>query len=100
MLLDLRPKGFTGKFAEATLGKVDITVNKNMIPFDTESPLITSGIRIGTPAITTRGFVEADCLQVVEWIDQVLENSGNEKVLSETKLAINEFMKGYPLYVN
>ena len=98
MLLDLRPKGFTGKFAEETLGKVDITVNKNMIPYDTESPLITSGIRIGAPAITTRGFKEADCLKVVDWIDTVLENAANEKLLQATKVEINEFMKQYPLY--
>ena len=98
MLLDLRPKGFTGKFAEETLGKVDVTVNKNMIPYDTESPLITSGIRIGAPAITTRGFKEADCLKVVDWIDTVLENAANEKLLQATKVEINEFMKQYPLY--
>jgi len=98
MLLDLRPKGFTGKFAEETLGKVDITVNKNMIPFDTESPLVTSGIRIGTPAITTRGFKESDCLKVVDWIDHVLENASDEQQLKNTKTEINEFMKNFPLY--
>lgn len=98
MLLDLRPKGFTGKFAEETLGKVDITVNKNMIPFDTESPLVTSGIRIGTPAITTRGFKESDCLKVVDWIDHVLENASDEQKLINTKAEINEFMKNFPLY--
>ena len=69
-----------------------------MIPYDTESPLITSGIRIGAPAITTRGFKEADCLKVVDWIDTVLENAANEKLLQATKVEINEFMKQYPLY--
>jgi glycine hydroxymethyltransferase len=69
MLIDLRNKGLTGKEAEQVLGKVDITVNKNMVPFDDQSPFVTSGIRIGTAAITTRGLKEAECMQVVQLID-------------------------------
>ncbi len=98
MLLDLRPKGVTGKETEEALGKADITVNKNMIPFDTQSPLITSGIRIGTPAITTRGFKEADCLKVVEWVDTIVHNIGNNEAISSVKEEVNLFMKKFPLY--
>ena len=81
MLIDLRNKNITGKDAEQALVKADITVNKNMVPFDTQSPFVTSGIRVGTPAITTRGMVEADMETVVELIDQVLNNHEDEAKL-------------------
>ena len=78
MLIDLRSKNVTGKQAENALVKADITVNKNMVPFDTQSPFVTSGIRVGTAAVTTRGFKEADCLKVVEWIDRIINDIENE----------------------
>ena len=98
MLIDLRSKGINGKQAEQALVKADITVNKNMVPFDTESPFVTSGIRIGTAAVTTRGFKEEDCLQVVDWIDRIVQDFENEGVISEVKRAINTHMEGFPLY--
>lgn len=98
MLIDLRSKGITGKEAENTLIKADITVNKNMVPFDDQSPFITSGIRVGTPAITTRGLKENDCLQVVDWIDYVLMNRENEEKIASVRKDINAFMSKFPLY--
>ncbi len=98
MLIDLRSKGVTGKVAEETLGKADITVNKNMVPFDTQSPMVTSGMRIGTAAITTRGFSEADCAQVVDWVDKALSDVTNESLLKETRRQVNEWMERFPLY--
>ncbi len=98
MLIDLRSKGITGKRAEQVLGEADITVNKNMVPFDTETPFVTSGIRIGAAAITTRGLKEADCRRVVEWIDTVITEADDEAVLRETRREINAFMEQYPLY--
>lgn len=98
MLIDLRSKGVTGKVAEETLGKADITVNKNMVPFDTQSPMVTSGMRIGTAAITTRGFTDSDCVQVVNWIDEILMNVSNEALLTETRRQVNEWMERFPLY--
>ncbi len=98
MLIDLRNKGVTGKQAEETLVKAEITVNKNMVPFDTQSPFVTSGIRIGTPAITTRGLKEEDMPQVVTFIDQVISNIENEAVIQETKEKIKEMMSEKPLF--
>lgn len=98
MLIDLRSKNVTGKAAEETLGKADITVNKNMVPFDTQSPMVTSGMRIGTAAVTSRGFVEADCIKTVEWIDAVLTNTTNETLLAETRKEVNTWMERFPLY--
>ncbi len=98
MLIDLRSKGVTGKVAEETLGKADITVNKNMVPFDTQSPMVTSGMRIGAAAITTRGFMETDCVQVVDWIDKALSDVSNESLLNETRRQVNEWMERFPLY--
>ncbi len=98
MLIDLRSKGVTGKQAEEALVRADITVNKNMVPFDTASPMVTSGIRIGTPAITTRGFNEADCRQVVEWIDTLVMDVENEELIRETRKEVNRFMVDFPLY--
>ena len=98
MLIDLRSKNINGKQAEQALVKADITVNKNMVPFDTESPFTTSGIRIGTPAITTRGFNESDCTQVVEWIDDIIKNHESEATLKNVKSEVNNFMERFPLY--
>lgn len=97
LLIDLRNKGISGKKAEITLGKVDITVNKNMVPFDDKSPFITSGIRVGTPAITTRGMNETDMTKIVEWIDKALINNENEEVLTAMKLEVNSFSNGFYL---
>lgn len=99
MLIDLRSKKLTGKEAEKTLGEADITVNKNMVPFDDKSPFVTSGIRIGTPAITSRGLKEKDCLKVVEFIDAALKNKDNPKELAKLKAKINTMMSKYPLFV-
>ncbi len=98
MLIDLRNKDITGKEAEEALGKAGITVNKNMVPFDTQSPFITSGIRVGTPAITTRGLVEADMIQVVNFIDQVISNFNDDKVLAEVQQNVHQMMSGRPLF--
>lgn len=98
MLIDLRNKNITGKEAENTLGEADITVNKNMVPFDDKSPFVTSGIRIGTPAITSRGLKEKDCLKVVEFIDAAIKNKGNEKELAKLRKKINTMMEKYPLF--
>lgn len=98
MLIDLRNKNISGKKAEETLGKADITVNKNMVPFDDRSPFVTSGIRIGTPAVTTRGMKEKDMLQIVEWIDGLINNSDDENFINNTKKAVNSYMKQFPLY--
>ncbi|MFN6086381.1 MAG: serine hydroxymethyltransferase, partial [Fluviicola sp.] len=98
MLIDLRSKGVTGKDAENTLVKADITVNKNMVPFDTESPFVTSGIRVGTAAITTRGIVESEITTIVELIDRVLTNISDETVIAEVKAKVNQLMIGRPLF--
>jgi len=98
MLIDLRSKGITGKEAENTLIKADITVNKNMVPFDDKSPFVTSGIRIGTPAITTRGLLEDDMIRVVSIIDEVLIHKDDEKKLTELKAEVNDWMKEFPLF--
>lgn len=100
MLIDLSNKNITGKKAELVLGLADITVNKNMVPFDEESPFVTSGIRIGTPAITTRGLNENDCVEVVNWLDEVLTNADNESKLESVKQKVQAKMKAYPLFAN
>lgn len=98
MLIDLRNKNISGKDAEKALVQADITVNKNMVPFDDKSPLVTSGIRIGTPAITTRGLNEQDCLQVVDWIDTILKAPTNMALIADIKGEVNKFMSDFPLY--
>lgn len=98
MLIDLRSKNLTGKLAEETLIKADITINKNMVPFDTQSPMVTSGMRIGTPAITSRGFKEKDILKVVDLIDEALKKPSDEKHLKAVKRKVNTMMKRFPLY--
>jgi len=99
MLIDLRNKNISGKEAEAALGKAEITVNKNMVPFDDKSPFVTSGIRIGTPAVTTRGLKEGDMVTVVEFIDDVIQNFENEEKLEEIAGKVHDFMSYRPLFV-
>ena len=98
MLLDLRSKEITGKEAENTLVLADITVNKNMVPFDDKSPFVTSGMRVGTPAITTRGIKEDTIPQIVDLIDEVLININNESVISNVRKKVNTLMSKYPLF--
>lgn len=100
MLIDLRSKDVTGKEAEAALGQVDITVNKNMVPFDDKSPFVTSGIRTGTAAITTRGLKEADMEQIVTHIDEALMNREDEAKLKAIRTEVNNWMKDRPLFVS
>jgi len=98
MLIDLRNKGISGKAAENALIKADITINKNMVPFDDKSPFVTSGIRVGTPAITSRFMKEADMGNVVTLIDKVLMNAENETLLAEVSKEVNKLMENFPLY--
>ena len=98
MLIDLRNKNISGKDAELALVKADITANKNMVPFDDKSPFVTSGIRFGTPAITTRGLKENDMIYIVELIDEVITNNNNVKVLADVKKKVNELMHGRSLF--
>lgn len=98
MLIDLRNKNITGKLAENALEKADITVNKNMVPFDDKSPFVTSGIRVGTAAITTRGFKEAQMEQIVALIDQVITNAEDEANLEAVRNKVTELVSGFPLY--
>jgi len=98
MLIDLRSKDITGKDAEQALVKADITVNKNMVPFDDKSPFVTSGIRVGTPAITTRGLKEADMETVVGLIDEVIANYENESILESIADKVNDMMSESPLF--
>ncbi|KYG78030.1 serine hydroxymethyltransferase [Roseivirga spongicola] len=98
MLIDLRSKGLSGKLAEAALGQADITINKNMVPFDDKSPFVTSGMRIGTAAITTRGFVESDMERIVDLIDKVLAAPENEASLASVRKEVNDWMGTYPLF--
>ncbi len=100
MLIDLRSKGVTGKQVEQALVRADLTVNKNMVPFDTQSPFVTSGIRIGTAAVTTRGFTEDDCRKVVEWIDGIITDIDNEARIEQTRREVNEYMAAFPLYAD
>ena len=99
MLIDLRSRGeVTGKQVENALVRADITINKNMVPFDTRSPFVTSGMRIGTSAVTTRGFDEAACLQVVDWIDAIVSDVENEQLIADTARKVNALMEAFPLY--
>ena len=99
MLIDLRNKNITGKEAEAALGKADITVNKNMVPFDDKSPFVTSGIRIGTAAITTRGLKEKDMQQIVDFIDAAITHHDSDSKLDEIAGMVNSLMSDKPLFV-
>jgi glycine hydroxymethyltransferase len=98
LLIDLRNKNISGKKAEIALGKAEITVNKNMVPYDDKSAFITSGIRVGVPAITTRGMKESHMAAVVEMIDKAIQNAENEEALASLRKEVNTFMKQFPLY--
>jgi len=98
MLIDLRNKNITGKKAQETLDKAHITLNKNSVPFDDKSPFVTSGIRVGVPAVTTRGMKEKDMDTIVAMLDKVLMNADDEKVINAVKAEVKEFMKHFPLY--
>ena len=100
MLIDLRNKNITGKNAEKSLVMADITANKNMVPFDNQSPFITSGIRFGTPAITTRGVKEDVIPIIVDLIDKVILNYENEKLINNVKIEVNRLMYKYPIFQN
>ena len=98
MLIDLRNKGITGKDAEAALQAADITVNKNMVPFDDQSPFVTSGIRVGTPAMTTRGLGREAFIRIVGWMDDVLTNPGDDSVRDRVRGEVRELCRRFPLY--
>lgn len=100
VLIDLHNKNITGKKAENTLVQADITLNKNMVPFDDRSPFVTSGIRIGVPAVTTRGLKESDMPQIVDWLDRVLMNPDDNTVINTVKGEVNEFMSKFEMYGN
>jgi len=100
MLIDLRTKvpEITGKIVENTLVKADITINKNMVPFDSRSPFQTSGLRVGTPAITTRGLKEEHMPVIVDFIDRVIMNIEDESVIESVKSEVNAMMKEFPMF--
>ncbi len=98
MLIDLRNKNISGKKAEIALGKADITVNKNMVPFDDKSAFVTSGIRVGVPAITTRGMKTEHMSGLVDFMDEAIQNAENDVVLGDIRKKVNAFMKSFPLY--
>ena len=98
MLIDLRSKKLTGKQAEEALIQADITINKNMVPFDSQSPFVTSGMRIGTPALTTRGMGEKDVVKIVDLVDEALQKPDDTKHLKSVKRKVNRFMEKFPLY--
>lgn len=98
MLIDLRNKGITGKDAEAALGRAEITVNKNMVPFDDKSPFVTSGIRVGTPAMTTRGLEEDDFVEIVDLVDAVITNRDDDNAITSVRERVRELCSRYPLY--
>jgi glycine hydroxymethyltransferase len=98
MLIDLRNKNITGKKAQETLDRAHITLNKNAVPFDDKSPFVTSGIRIGVPAVTTRGMKEEHMQPVVDMVDKVLMNIDDETLVKKTAGEVHEFMEQFPLY--
>ena len=98
MLVDLIARGVTGKAVDAALGRAHITVNKNAVPNDPQSPFVTSGIRIGTPAVTTRGFTEADCVTLADWICDVVDDLENDAVINRVRDNVSEICKRYPVY--
>lgn len=98
ILIDLRNKGVTGKLAEEALGQAEITVNKNMVPFDTESPFVTSGIRVGAPAMTTRGLKEDQFRRIAELMDMVITNNDNQDIITKVKAEVHDICKQFPLY--
>jgi glycine hydroxymethyltransferase len=98
MLIDLSNKNINGKQAEVALGKAGIALNKNMVPFDTRSPFVTSGIRIGTPAITTRGMGKEEMIQIVDWINQIIENPESEKIAGDIKKNVSYLCSKFKIY--
>jgi glycine hydroxymethyltransferase len=98
MLIDLRNKNISGKKGEQVLGKADITVNKNMVPYDDKSAFVTSGIRVGVPAVTTRGMKEEDMETVVDFLDMALMSANDDHKLEGIARDVNELMKKFPLY--
>jgi glycine hydroxymethyltransferase len=98
MLIDLRSKNLNGKLAENTLVKSHITINKNMVPFDDKSPFVTSGMRIGTAAVTTRGLKENDMIKIVDLLDEALINHEDEKIIKSVGKKVNRMMEDFPLY--
>ena len=98
ILVDLRNKGVTGKIAEEALGQAELTVNKNMVPYDTESPFVTSGIRIGTPAMTSRGLGNEEFVRIAEMMDRVITNHTNETIIEQVKNEVHEMCEQFPLY--
>jgi glycine hydroxymethyltransferase len=98
MLIDLRNKGLTGKVMEYALNEAGLTVNKNAVPFDTEKPAVTSGIRLGSPAVTTRGFKEPEMKMIAAWIDRISKDAGNESLRAAVKAEIKELCSRFPLY--
>jgi glycine hydroxymethyltransferase len=100
MLVDLRSKGITGKEAERVLGEAHITCNKNAIPNDPEKPFVTSGIRLGSPAMTTRGFKEAEAIQVANWIADVLDNPDDAANIAKVRDQVSALTKRFPVYSN
>lgn len=97
-LVDLSNRGLTGKDASSALDRTGITVNKNLIPFDAKSPFVTSGIRVGTPAVTTRGMKEKEMIKIAHLVDKVLSDPGNEKTLSDVRKDVSALVKKFPLY--
>jgi glycine hydroxymethyltransferase len=98
MLIDLRPKNITGQLAEEALGKAEITVNKNLVPFDDRKAMITSGMRVGTAAISTRGLLESDCEDIADWMNEILSDPENDKKIAAIKKKVKHKMKRFPLY--
>ena len=98
MLIDLRNKKLTGKVMEHALNEAGLTVNKNSVPFDTEKPMVTSGIRIGTPAVTTRGFKEPEMKRIAAWVDLISKDVENEALLKTIKAEVKELCSSFPLY--
>jgi len=98
MLVDMIGKGITGKDAEAALGKAHITVNKNAVPNDPEKPFVTSGLRLGTPAVTTRGYNEAECVALANWICDVLDAPNDKAVIERVRGEVTKQCKAFPVY--
>ena len=98
ILVDLRSKGITGKDLERVLGSVNITVNKNSVPNDPASPFVTSGIRIGTPAVTTRGFKKEEIIQISNWISDIINDFENEKLQKNVKQEVQNLTNNFPVY--
>ena len=98
MLVDMIGKGITGKEAEAALGRAHITVNKNAVPNDPQKPFVTSGLRLGTPAVTTRGYTEADCIALANWLCDVLDNPNDGNVIARVRDAVTSQCAKYPVY--